>query len=149
MAPSIASRARERARIEHVHADKITAREFLDHAARFLTDAGLDGLARDHGSCSCITPRSLRATPSCRRIGLRVTTGDRSHILRRETALNELDADTEELLERLDASRERRNEASYGVSFIARASVLDAEEATTELLDLARVFIGATGDAAI
>jgi hypothetical protein len=41
-------------------------------------------------------------------VGRRVTSGDRSHILRLETALAKLDADTEELLERLDASRERR-----------------------------------------
>jgi hypothetical protein len=46
-------------------------------------------------------------------VGLRVTAGDRSHILRLESALRHLGSDTEELLERLDASRERRNEASY------------------------------------
>jgi hypothetical protein len=68
--------------------------------------------------------------------------------LRLETALHELGVDTDELLGRLDASRERRNEASYGGSFIAQASVRDAEEATTELLDLARAFIGASDAAA-
>lgn len=37
--------------------------------------------------------------------GLRVTPGDRSHALRLETALDQLVPDTDELLERLDASR--------------------------------------------
>ena len=40
-------------------------------------------------------------------VGLRVTPGDRSHALRLESALQELDADTEDLFERLDALRER------------------------------------------
>lgn len=77
-------------------------------------------------------------------VGLRVTPGDRSHVLRLQSALEELDADTEDLFDRLDASRERRNEASYAVGFIARASVADAQEATTELVELARVFVGAS-----
>ena len=73
-------------------------------------------------------------------MGLRVTPGDRSHVLRLETALKEVHGDTEELLERLDASRERRNEASYAARFVAQASVADAREATAELVELARAF---------
>jgi len=136
------------ARIEQVHADTITAREFLDQASHFLDDARVDGL----GPPSRVVLLHNAAIAACdailQAVGLRVTSGDRSHVLRLETALHELDADTEELLERLDASRERRNEASYGGSFVAQASVLDAEEATIELLELARVFIGASDDAA-
>jgi len=134
------------ARTEHVHADRITAREFLDQASHFLDDARIDGL----GPPSRIVLLHNAAIAACdailQAVGLRVTSGDRSHILRLETALDKLDADTDELLERLDASRERRNEASYGGSFIAQASVLDAEEATTELLALARAFVGASND---
>ncbi len=74
--------------------------------------------------------------------GFRVTAGDRSHILRLETALDQLEQDTEELLEALDASRERRNEASYAAWFVAEASASDAREATAELIELARSFIG-------
>ena len=136
------------ARIEKVHADKITAREFLDQASHFLHDARTDGL----GPPSRVVLLHNAAIAACdavlQAVGLRVTSGDRAHILRLETALHELDTDTEELLERLDASRERRNEASYGGSFVAQASVVEAEEATTELLELARVFVGASGDPA-
>jgi hypothetical protein len=46
------------------------------------------------------------------------------------------------LLERLDASRERRNEASYAAGFVAQASLSDAHEATAELVELARAAIG-------
>jgi hypothetical protein len=136
------------ARIEQVHADRITALEFLDQASDFLNDARVDGL----GPASRIVLLHNAAIAACdailQAVGLRITRGDRSHILRLETALHELGVDTDELLGRLDASRERRNEASYGGSFIAQASVRDAEEATTELLDLARAFIGASDAAA-
>jgi hypothetical protein len=74
--------------------------------------------------------------------GLRVTTGDRSHALRVETALDLIDRDTDELLERLDASRARRNEASYRAGFVAQASLSDAREATAELIELARATVG-------
>lgn len=70
-----------------------------------------------------------------------MTPGDRSHVVRLETALDRLDGDTEDLLDRLDASRARRNEASYAAEFVAEASVADAREATAELLELAQVFI--------
>jgi hypothetical protein len=136
------------ARLEHVYADKITAREFLDQATRFLADARVGTLSAPsrvlllHNAAISACDGILQAN------GLRVTPGDRSHILRLETALQQLDADTEELLERLDASRERRNEVSYAAAFIAQASVLDAEEATTELLELARTFVGDSGDTA-
>lgn len=99
------------ARTEQVHAGRITAREFLDQASHFLDDARIDGL----GPPSRIVLLHNAAIAACdailQAVGLRVTSGDRSHILRLETALDKLDADTEELLERLDASRERRNES--------------------------------------
>jgi hypothetical protein len=63
--------------------------------------------------------------------------GDKSRVLRLESALDQLPGDNEELLERLDASRERRNEASYSAGFVPQASVIDAREAVTELIALA------------
>lgn len=70
-----------------------------------------------------------------------MTPGDRSHVLRLETALDQVDVDTEELLDRLDASRERRNEASYAAGLVVQASLSDAREATAELIELARRFV--------
>jgi hypothetical protein len=70
--------------------------------------------------------------------GLRVSSGDRGHVLRIDTALNHLDGDTEELNERLDAARERRNDASYSALPVPAASVDDALEAATELVERAR-----------
>ena len=132
------------ARVEQVHADRVCAREFVEQAARFLDDADTDGLSAPsrvillHNAAISACDGILQA------VGLRVTPGDRSHVLRLESALERLDADTEDLFDRLDASRERRNEASYAIGFIAQASVADAQEATTELVELARVFVGAS-----
>jgi predicted ArsR family transcriptional regulator len=64
-------------------------------------------------------------------------------MLRLETALEHLDGDTEDLLERLAASRARRNEASYAAAFVAQASLDEAREATAELIELARGFVDA------
>jgi hypothetical protein len=61
--------------------------------------------------------------------------------LRLKAALDRMDGDTEELMDRLDASRERRNEASYSAGLVAESSLSDAREATSELIELARRFI--------
>jgi hypothetical protein len=131
------------ARVETVHADRVSAREFVEQAAQFLEDAGTNGL-RAPSRVVLLHNAALSACDAIlQAVGLRVTPGDRSHALRLESALTELDADTEDLFERLDASRERRNEASYAAGFIAQASVVDALEATTELVEMARAFVGA------
>jgi len=129
------------ARAERVHADRVRAREFLDQADRFHSDADTPDLSAEsqsvlpHNATICACDAILQAT------GLRITSGDRAHALRLQTALDQLDDDTEELLESLDASRERRNEASYAASFVPQTSLADAREATTELLELARTFL--------
>jgi len=130
------------ARVEKVYPDRVGARDFLTQADTFFADANSPSLSTPsravllHNATVCACDAILQA------VGLRVTPGDRSHILRLETALDELNRDTEELLERLDASRERRNEASYAAGFIAQASVSDAHEATAELVELTRAFLG-------
>lgn len=129
------------ARVQKVYADKAGAREFLEQAELFAADAEADALRAPsraillHNATVCACDAILQS------VGLRVTPGDRSHALRLETALAEVDADTEDLLDRLDASRERRNEASYAAGFVPEASLSDAREATSELLALARAFI--------
>jgi hypothetical protein len=126
------------ARVEKVYADRLRAREHLDQANLLLRDANTNGLSAPaqaillHNATVCACDAILQAT------GLRVTPGNRSHMLRIETALEQLEGDTEELLESLDASRERRNEASYAASFVAAASLIDAREATIELHERAR-----------
>ena len=45
-------------------------------------------------------------------------------------------------MERLDASRWARNEASYSAMSVAQASIEEAREATAELIELARKFVG-------
>jgi hypothetical protein len=129
------------ARVKKVYADRVGAREFLAQADLFLADADTATLRAPsraillHNATVCACDAILQA------VGLRVTPGDRSHVLRLETALDQVDGDTEELLERLDASRERRNEASYAAAFVPQASVSDAREATAEMLELARAFL--------
>jgi hypothetical protein len=130
------------ARIEKVFEDRVGAREFLSQADDFLKDSALESLGAAsqavllHNAAICACDAILQA------VGLRVTPGDGSHVLRLEAALDRIEGDTEELLERLDASRARRNEASYAAMWIAEASVSDAREATTELVELARWFVG-------
>lgn len=129
------------ARIEREYPDREGARVFLGQAETFLRDAGSKGLSSEsqavllHNASICACDAILQA------VGLRVTPGDGAHVLRLERAMAEIDGDTEELLEALDASRARRNEASYAAGFIAQASVVDAREATTELVERARSFL--------
>jgi hypothetical protein len=129
------------ARVEKIYTDRVRAHEFLDQADRFRSDADTTDLSTEsqsvllHNATICACDAILQA------VGLRITSGDRAHVLRLETALDQLDSDTEELLESLDASRERRNEASYAASFVPEASLADAREATVELLELTRTFL--------
>lgn len=130
------------ARVEQVHADRIGARVFLAQSEAFFKDAGLSRLGSESRSVLLHNAAVAACDAILQAGGQRVTPGDRSHILRLEVALEHLDGDTEELLERLDASRERRNEASYAAGFVPQASIDDAREAVAELIELAHRFVG-------
>ncbi len=129
------------ARVEHVYADRVSAGEYLEQAEGFLADADADGLRPPsravllHSATVCACDAILQA------VGLRVTSGDRAHVLRLETALAQVGDDTDELLESLDATRERRNEASYHAAFVPQSSVVEAREAAAELLALATAIV--------
>lgn len=128
------------AHVEKVYEDRLQARAFLAQARRFQADGDqqLSTESRSvllHNAATCAADAILQA------VGLRVTTGDGAHILRLETALKQLQSDTGDLLERLDASRWARNEASYAAMPVAEATVDEAKEATAELIELARAFV--------
>lgn len=129
------------ARVEKVYADRVRAREFLQQALQFQGDAASRNLSAEsqsvllHNAAVCACDAILQAT------GLRVTPGDRSHVLRLETALEQLDGDTTELLESLDVSREQRNVVSYAASFTPQAILAEAREATEHLLDLTKAML--------
>jgi hypothetical protein len=129
------------ARVQNVHADLLEARTHLDQAEKFQSDADAD-LSTESRSVLLHNAALSASNAILQAAGLRVTSGDGSHLLRLETALEQFDDDTEDLLERLDASRSRRNEASYASMLIAQASVDEAREATAELIELARDFVG-------
>jgi len=74
-------------------------------------------------------------------VGLRVSGGEGAHQLRIETALAQLPDEADELLDRLEASRSRRNEASYAAMLVPQASLDEAREATAELIALATGFV--------
>ena len=130
------------ARVEQVYPDRVRAREFLDQADRFRGDANTSGLSAESQSVLLRNAAICACDAILQAAGLRVTSGDNAHALRLETALERLDGDTEELLKSLDASRERRNEASYAASFVPKASLADARESTTELLERVRGLVG-------
>jgi hypothetical protein len=48
----------------------------------------------------------------------------------------------DELLDDLLASRDRRSEASYAAAFVAHASLGEAREAVSQLLELATSYVG-------
>jgi hypothetical protein len=131
------------ARVERVHEDRLAAREFFAQAELFLVDADSADLRAPSRAVLLHNATISACDAILQAVGLRVTSGDRSHVLRLETALEQLPDQTDELLEQLDTSRERRNEASYAAGFVAQASLDDAREATAELVELARVFIPA------
>jgi hypothetical protein len=131
------------ARVEKVHADRVRAREFFDQAQKFAKDADSSGLSNESRVVLLHNAVVSACDAILQSVGLRVTSGDGAHILRIETALDQLEEDTAELFEHLDASRERRNEASYAALFVAQASAADAREATAELIALTRNFVDA------
>jgi hypothetical protein len=124
-----------------VHADRVRAREFLAQAQQFASDADSRGLSTESRVVLLHNATVAACDAILQSVGLRVTSGDGAHVLRIETALDQLDQNTEELLESLDASRERRNEASYLALFVAEASAAEAREATAELIELTRGFV--------
>ncbi len=130
------------ARVEKVHADRVEARMHLDQAQRFQADADAADLSAESRSILLHNAAISASNAILQAAGLRVTNGEGAHLLRLETALDQFDWDTEELLGRLDASRSRRNEASYASMPIAQASVDEAREATMELIGLTRSFLG-------
>jgi hypothetical protein len=129
------------ARVQKVHADRLGARVHLEQAQRFQADADAADLSAESRSILLHNSAISASNAILQAAGLRVTTGDGAHLLRLATALDQLDRDTEDLLERLDASRSRRNEASYASTLVAQASVDEAREATAELIELARGFL--------
>jgi hypothetical protein len=129
------------ARVEKVPADRVRAREFLAQAGRFASDAELSDLNSESRVVLLHNATVAACDAILQSVGLRVTTGDGAHMLRIETALDQLNEDTEDLFESLDASRERRNEASYAALSVAEASVADAREAVAELIQLASGFL--------
>jgi hypothetical protein len=131
------------ARVEKVHADRLGARTFLSQAEKFQRDADAPALSLASRSVLLHNAVISGCDAILQASGLRVTSGEGSHVLRLEAALAEIDQDTDDLLERLDASRSRRSEASYAAGFVAQASVDEAREATAELIELARVLVGA------
>lgn len=131
------------ARVEKVHADRLGARTFLSQAEKFQRDADAPALSSESRSVLLHNAVISGCDAILQASGLRMTSGEGSHVLRLEAALAEIDQDTDDLLERLDASRSRRSEASYAAGFVAQASVDEAREATAELIELARVLVGA------
>lgn len=131
------------ARVEKVYEDRIGARTFLAQAETFLGDADAAGLSAPSRSVLLHSAAVSACDAILQAAGQRVTVGDGAHVLRLETALDHLDGDMEDLLERLDVSRTRRNEASYAAELVAQASIDEAREATAELVELARGFVDA------
>jgi hypothetical protein len=126
------------ARVQQIHEDRETGRSYLAQAEDFLADARNEGNTNEsravliHSAVIAACDAVLAAE------GLRVGSGERAHILRIDTALDQLDGDTTELNEALDAARARRNDASYNAMPVAGASVADGIEAAASLIERAR-----------
>lgn len=130
-----------KARVESVPASRLDARSYLAQAKTFQADADADMSAESrsvllHNAVVAAADAILQAT------GRRVSGGEGAHQLRIETALAQLPHDTDDLIDRLEASRSRRNEASYAARLVPDASLEEAREATAELIALAEGLIG-------
>jgi hypothetical protein len=95
------------ARVENVHADRLGARTFLSQAEKFQKDADVTELSAESKSVLLHNAVISGCDAILQVSGLRVGSGDGSHVLRQEAALEQIDQDTDDLLERLDASRSR------------------------------------------
>lgn len=129
------------ARVERVHANRTDARTYLEQAKTFQADADAD-LSSESRSVLLHNAVVSAADAILQAAGLRVSGGDGAHQLRIETALAQLEDETDELIDRLEASRSRRNEASYRAMLVPDASIDEAREATAEIIALAEDFIG-------
>ncbi len=127
--------------METVPEDRVTAAEFLDQAKLFLDDASGHELSAPSEAVLLQNAAISAYDAILQAAGLRVTAGDGAHVLRMREALAQLDQDTDDLYERLDATRERRHEASYAAMPVAAQSVSEAREAIIELIELSRAFI--------
>jgi hypothetical protein len=130
------------ARLQQIAPDAHGAQTSLAQADVFLADArnadnsNESRIVLAHNATVAAADAILAAN------GQRVTSGDNGHVLRLEAALDHVDGDTDELLERLDAARARRNEASYAGLAVGSFSVADALEATTEFVAMVRARVG-------
>ncbi len=129
------------ARVENVHASRLDARTFLSQAEKFQKDADVPELSAESKSVLLHNAVISACDAILQVSGLRVSSGDGSHVLRLETALEQIEQGTDDLFERLDASRSRRSEASYAAGFVAQTSVEEAREATAELIEPARPLV--------
>ena len=127
--------------VKAVRADRVGAREFVTQARIFVNDAASPGLANESRQL-LLHQASLTACDAVLlAAGWTVGSGDGAHALRLDKALAELPGADDELFDRLDASRARRNEASYRAQAVPTASVSEATEATLELLALVDAFL--------
>lgn len=126
------------ARLQEIDPDAHGAGMLFAQAELFLGDARKTDITNE----SRVVLAHNAAIAACDAIlaaeGWRVTSGDNAHVLRLQSALTHVDGDTEELFERLDTSRARRNDASYSGFPVGSFSVVDAIEATTELVEMVR-----------
>jgi len=91
--------------VEKVFEDRVSAREFLLQAEGFLADADAASLSAPSRAVLIHQATVSACDAILQSAGFRVTSGDGSHMLRIQAALEQVDGNTEELLERLDASR--------------------------------------------
>lgn len=130
------------ARVEKVYANRRDARAYIEQAKTFQADADAD-LSGESRSVLLHNAVISAADAILQAVGLRVSGAERAHQLRIETALAQLPDETDDLLDRLEASRSRRNEASYAAMLVPQVSIEEAREATAELIALATEFVGA------
>jgi hypothetical protein len=128
------------ARVEKAYANRRDATTYLEQAKTFQADADAD-LSGESRSVLLHNAVISAADAILQAVGLRVSGGEGAHQLRIETALAQLPDETDELLDRLEASRSRRNEASYAAMLVPQASLDEAREATAELIALATGFV--------
>jgi hypothetical protein len=135
-----------RAALESVEPDLARAREFLAQARTFLADADRQSTSLESSVVlywnACISAMDAILAAA----GLRIGSGEQSHIVRVRGAAGAAGVAYAELFERLDEWRRERHDVSYAAVTPPAADVAAMQTDARDVIEAAD-FVIATGDA--
>lgn len=111
------------ARIQTVEVDIVAARRHVATAERMLTDAEVDGLSAEARYTLLYDAARNGVTAALRAAGVRVTAGNRSHVVTFEAARGVFGVAERPTLDRIDEVRRIRHQIEYDTREISSIEV--------------------------